>query len=313
MRCSPWTLLIVSSLAMACGGDEPSGDPDDSDPADEIPDAPPGAVECGPSTLSLVATERYRADVEPADLVSLDVFAPPTTERDCARPVLIYVHGGAWTIGDKANAPSTAGKLTLAADGGYVYVSINYRLSPAVLHPSHISDVDAAVDWVRTHIGDFGGDPTRIVLMGHSAGGHLVALASTHPAYQADSICTVVIDSDQYDLTHGLEFGGPDEQAAIEQAFGTDPVTLRDGSPLLQVTASSPPPPMLVITRGNAPRIQRAQDFVNLVQTIGEAELVEAGAVSHEEVNDQLGTPVDAIATPVVADFLRSCAALSTP
>ncbi len=300
------TALIVSSLLMACGGDEP--EPDDSGPSDEVPDAGPDPVACGPSTLSLVATERYRSDVEPADLVSLDVFAPPSAERDCARPVLVYVHGGAWTIGDKANPPSTAGKLTLAADGGYLYVSINYRLSPAVMHPSHITDVGAAVEWVRAHIDQHGGDPERIVIMGHSAGGHLVALASTHPAYQVGSRCTIVIDSDQFDLDHGLEQGGPDEQTAIQQAFGTDPATLRDGSPLLQVTASSPPPPMLVITRGNAPRIQRAQDFVNLVQTIGEAELVEAGAVSHEEVNDQLGTPADAIASPVVADFLRSCA-----
>jgi acetyl esterase/lipase len=179
------------------------------------------------------------------------------------------------------------------------------------MHPAHISDVDAAVDWVRAHIAEYGGDPTRVVLIGHSAGGHLVALASTHARYHAGAVCTVVIDSDQFDLSHGIEFGGPDEQASIEQAFGTDPATLQDGSPLRQVTASAPPPPMLVITRGSEARMQRAHEFAALVNTVSEADVVEAGAVSHEEVNNQLGTPADAIATPVVADFLRSCATLS--
>src|SRR5262249_59746854 len=70
-------------------------------------------------------------------------------------------------------------------ENGVVFVSVNYRLTPAVTHPAHVSDVAAAVRWVRDHAAEFGGDADQIVLMGHSAGCHLVTLVALDPRYLA--------------------------------------------------------------------------------------------------------------------------------
>ena len=106
------------------------------------------------------------------ELERLDVYAPRGASR---APVVVFVHGGEWTRGDKA---AVSFKPKFFNQNGIVFVSINYRLSPAATHPAHVSDVAAAIRWVHEHCGRFGGDPKKIVLMGHSAGCHLVTLVA---------------------------------------------------------------------------------------------------------------------------------------
>jgi len=112
----------------------------------------------------------------------LDASVP---EGDGPFPVAILVHGGGWSGGDKANvgsegkgaditpwfAPLTAAKFT--------WFSINYRLAPAHRWPACFEDVQTAIRWVKAHAGKFKGDPSRIAIFGHSAGGHLATLAGT--------------------------------------------------------------------------------------------------------------------------------------
>lgn len=92
------------------------------------------------------------------------------------RPVLVYVHGGGWVIGDKRQQ----GRLTVheLAAAGWLCVSINYRLSPGATYPDHLIDVKRALAWVRAHIAEHGGDPRFVVLAGGSAGAHLATLAT---------------------------------------------------------------------------------------------------------------------------------------
>jgi acetyl esterase/lipase len=114
---------------------------------------------------------------------ALDVFAP----RDAkGRPVVLFVHGGAWVFGDKNFFGLYRSVGQFLARHGIVAVLINYRLSPLVHHPEHVKDVARAFAWVRRHIRDYGGDPDDIFLVGHSAGGHLVALLATDPTYLND-------------------------------------------------------------------------------------------------------------------------------
>jgi acetyl esterase/lipase len=114
---------------------------------------------------------------------SLDVFAP----RDAkGRPVVLFVHGGAWVFGDKNFFGLYRSVGQFLARHGVVAVLINYRLSPLVRHPEHVKDVARAYAWVRRHARDYGGDPEQLFLCGHSAGGHLVALVATDPAYLND-------------------------------------------------------------------------------------------------------------------------------
>src|SRR5262249_51817026 len=109
----------------------------------------------------------------------LDVYAPKGVKQ---APVVIFVHGGEWTRGDKENVSY---KPKFLNENGIVFVSVNYRWTPAATHPAHVSDVAAAIRWVHDHAAEFGGDAKKIVLMGHSAGCHLVTLVALDRRYLA--------------------------------------------------------------------------------------------------------------------------------
>jgi acetyl esterase/lipase len=117
------------------------------------------------------------------DRHTLDVIAPKGAKN---RPVVLFVHGGAWMIGDKDlfGVYRNTGRDLARMD--VVAVMINYQLSPTVKHPEHVKDVARAYAWVRGHIADYGGDPDDIIVAGHSAGGHLAALLATDDEYLRD-------------------------------------------------------------------------------------------------------------------------------
>ena len=99
---------------------------------------------------------------------------PPT-----AGPVLVYIHGGAWVIGDKRE--QGVPMMQELAARGWVCVAINYRLSPKATWPDHVVDCKLALAWVREHIAEYGGDPSFLAVSGGSAGGHLSALVALTP------------------------------------------------------------------------------------------------------------------------------------
>lgn len=94
-------------------------------------------------------------------------------------PVVVLVHGGAWVMGDNRCCGLYSSVGEFLASQGFAVVLPNYRLSPGVQHPEHIKDVARAVAWTRANIAKNGGDPERLFLLGHSAGGHLVSLLAT--------------------------------------------------------------------------------------------------------------------------------------
>ncbi len=111
------------------------------------------------------------ADVSPVQ--KLDIYLP--SGGKAPYPVVIWVHGGGWQSGDKAQCrPAQAG-----LPRGYAVVSVGYRLSGEATFPANIHDVKAAIRWVRGNGAQYGLDPDRLALFGSSAGGHLVALAAT--------------------------------------------------------------------------------------------------------------------------------------
>ena len=98
------------------------------------------------------------------DRTRLDVYSPDHGKN---QPVVIWIHGGAWQIGDKANVQL---KPKAFSEQGFVFVSVNYRFHPKVTSKEQAGDIARAIRWVHDHIGDHGGDPGRVFLMGHSAG-----------------------------------------------------------------------------------------------------------------------------------------------
>jgi len=137
---------------------------------------PPGAIQ-----VEAMMDLPYRDDRQ-ADPIRhrLDLFVPKG-KKDF--PVVVLVHGGGWIMGDNrcCGLYTTVGRFL--ASQGIGAVLPNYRLSPGVQHPEHIKDVARAVAWTRDNLAKYGGDPKRIFLMGHSAGGHLVSLLATDESY----------------------------------------------------------------------------------------------------------------------------------
>jgi acetyl esterase/lipase len=107
----------------------------------------------------------------------LDVFSPKNAHE---RPIVVFFYGGSWTMGQKAHYAFVGAAL---AERGYVTVIPDYRLYPEVRFPGFEEDGAKAVAWVELHAREFGGDPERIVLMGHSAGAHTAALLALDDDY----------------------------------------------------------------------------------------------------------------------------------
>ena len=277
------------------------------------PWSPNPATAPGPSKVP--KPHRYRAPGDTpgvdADLVSLDVFRrPPAT--DC--PVLIWIHGGGWTVGDKPGKAIDT-KVDFAGELGAVLVSVNHRLvtpGSQIRWPTMGQDAAAAVAWVADNADELGVDPERIALMGHSAGAHLVASLGTNPdllggfAMSRDDLrCVVTLDSAAYEVSEG----DVRSKGLFESAFGTDPVVLADASPTVQaVEHAGDMPEFIIVTRGTETRTAEAEAFAEALEAAGSsAELIHAGGYSHEEVNTAVGDGGEDVVTPPVRRFLESC------
>jgi acetyl esterase/lipase/endonuclease/exonuclease/phosphatase family metal-dependent hydrolase len=142
--------------------------------ADEVPNPVFGGNFEVESHLNITYTEGEDSDKRKHQL---DVYTPKGVKDF---PVLFFIHGGAWTSGDR-KLYGPLGKVF--ARNGVGAVVISYRLSPRVQHPGHIEDVAKAFAWTRQHISEYGGRPDRIFVSGQSAGGHLAALLCTDESY----------------------------------------------------------------------------------------------------------------------------------
>lgn len=107
----------------------------------------------------------------------LDVYKPT---QQAAAPIVIFIHGGGWNSGDKSDYRFVGATL---AEQGFVAVTINYRLYPSVKFPNFVDDAALAVSYVRAHASEWGGDPNKIYLLGHSAGAHIAAMLALDNEY----------------------------------------------------------------------------------------------------------------------------------
>ena len=191
----------------------------------------------------------------------VDIYQPDICKtKSC--PVTMWVHGGGWRHGNMQGEKATE-MMAAWADQGIVVVGVNYRLSPEYKHPAHVQDVASAISWVHNNISQYGGDPARISLLGHSAGAHLVALVATNPTYLAAhnlsprNLANVFpIDTASFDLTHPSHF----VKRMITSAFGTDEAVLKEASPIWNVhEGSSYPPFIMAATKVRTDAVETSQ------------------------------------------------------
>lgn len=275
--------------------------------------AAPPALRAGKAEMAVTLDVRYAETPGVAAAAqSLDIYAP---QRGRGAAVLAYIHGGGWSRGDKR---AVGAKADFFTSGGWVFVSINYRLLPAGRHPCNVEDVARALAWIHSNIAGYGGDPARLFVMGHSAGAHLAALAATdHRRLEAagkslDILKGVIpLDTNVYDLPALMQSGA----AAYGRVFGGDPQVWRDASPSQHVAQGKRLPPFLIFySRGsgargeNKIRAQQAQAFGDLLRKAGaEAEVYDASDRTHGEINQWFGRPDDRV-TAKAMTFLNSLA-----
>lgn len=253
-------------------------------------------------------------------LLALDLTTPVRGGRCGPAPVVVWVHGGGFAVGDKGNGVAAMARWATAR--GWAFASVNHRLSPnpptadpgRVLHPTHVTDVAAAVGWLDDHAAERGLDRRHILLVGHSAGAFLVSLLATDPQHLAaagvglDQVRAVAALDTRYDIAGEIADGGATAEAMYRNAFGDDPSVWRAASPLTHAGASADEPPFVVVTRGRADRVGDARTFA---AALDEATVVEATGLSHAQVGDALGQAGDRVVTPVVTAVFA--AALERP
>jgi arylformamidase len=239
-------------------------------------------------------------------LLSLDIHAPRSAVR---APVVVYVHGGSWKAGDKSQTGRLPGFF---CSRGFVFVSVNYRLAPAVRHPVIIQDVARAVAWVHDNVADYGGDPTQLFLTGHSAGAQLVALLGTDASRLGAhrkplSILRGVIplDSAAMDI-RTVAAGDRRGESPYRAAFGDDPADWADASPIVHAEAGqSLPPFQIVVAFGPGIDAKKAgvDAFAAALRKGGtRAEVLDASALrEHQSLMTEFGAAGDPVSASVLA------------
>jgi acetyl esterase/lipase len=242
-------------------------------------------------------------------LQKLDYFAA----KEKGAPLVVFVHGGGWKNGDKDNATGKE-KAPHYLGQGYAFASINYRLLPSAPVEQQAADVASAIAYLRKNAAQLGFDGQRIVLMGHSAGAHLVALVGTDPQYlravgfdQSVLAGIVPIDGAAYDVAKQLTDGPKMMQDTYHDAFGDDPARQRALSPSYH-TASPNAPSFLIVHVQREDGIAQSQTLAAALRQNGTQVQINAfegrGLKGHMEINRKLGDPTYP-ATPVVDNWLQ--------
>ena len=265
------------------------------------------------------------------NLNALDLYTPDGAQAGDRRAVVVYVHGGGWRNGDKSN--QIADKRELFTGAGYLFASVNYRLSPEdvtaldparIRFPDHPHDLGEAIGWLSAHVADYGGDPARILLIGHSAGAHLVDLVSTDPAYVEaygvrpwQLIGTVSLDTDALDVAARIADGSAPTRALFYNAFGTEAENAADGSwrqasPLSW--AGGDDPGFLLVTQARS--ADRLADNRAFATALGEDPgAVFAAPYDHRGINRAVGSGADPAGETkaIMAFFADRVASAGTP
>ena len=234
----------------------------------------------------------------------LDIYAPKDAKN---LPVIFWIHGGGWQAGDKG---SVLLKPKAFIDKGYLFVSTNYRLLPEVDMGTIIRDVAKSLGWVHKHIAERGGDPNRIMVMGHSAGAQLAAIICIDDRYlKAEGVSfkvlkgCVPVDGDTYDVPAIIETAEtrrrvhhqPQAKVGHREKFGNDPAKHLDYSAVTHIAKDKNIPPFLILYVADHPDTSaQAQRLDGALKEAGiSSKLFGGKETNHNKLNDNLGQADD--------------------
>ena len=242
----------------------------------------------------------------------LDVHAPAGAKN---LPVVFWIHGGGWQTGDKT---MVALKPKAFMDAGFVFVTINHRLLPTVEMGAITRDVASALGWVHKNIATHGGDPARVLVMGHSSGGQLAALMCVDDRYaKAEGFSLkmikgcVPVDADTFDIPAIIEVAETRARAhhlplptnGHRQKFGNDPAKHLDFSTVTHVAKDKGIPPFLILhIAGHPDTGAQARRLAAVLQDAGiSVKVVAAREATHASINDNIGAANDPVTKELFA------------
>jgi acetyl esterase/lipase len=244
----------------------------------------------------------------------LDIYAPPNAKD---LPVVFWIHGGGWQTGDKSDVKL---KPQWFMDHGFVFVSTNYRLWPNVDMGTLIRDVAKSFGWAQKHIAEYGGNPKRVLIGGHSAGAQLAAILCTDERYlKAEGVSfdvllgCVPVDGDTYDIPAMIEtaetrlrvHGFPPPKQGHRIKFGDTAEKHKDFSAVTHIARGKGIPPFLILYVNDHPdtSIQARRLGAVLKEAGIPSTLFGARETNHVKLNDNLGI-VDDPATKALTEFV---------
>ncbi len=252
----------------------------------------------------------------PKPLQALDVFLPAQKNDAALAPVIVMVHGGGWCTGDKKLKQVTQNKVKRWTPRGFVFISVNY---PMITDGSNAQmqaeDIAKATAFIQQHAHEWGGDGKRVILMGHSAGAHLVSLVNADGEMRARHgiqklLGTVSLDSGATNVVTQMPATVDILKGRFEEAFGTDPSKWEQVSPYHRLDKTAAPWLGVCATARTDDPCGQAKEYADKSNALGIAAGVlpqengESMRKEHSIINDSLGVPGDY--TDAVEDFMAS-------
>lgn len=231
-----------------------------------------------------------------------DVYLPAHPQN---APILFMVHGGGWKRGDKDMSRVVDNKVARWVPKGIIFVTVNYRMMPDLAPVYQADDVALALAKVQQLAPSWGGDPDNIILMGHSAGAHLVTLINSAPEIAAAKNVhpwkgTISLDSGAMNVPQIMNAR---HLKLYDEAFGTDPTLWEAASPFHRV--KGPTQPLLGICRQRSPdACPQNKALARKANDLGGHMTVMPMPMSHGDINSELGLP--GAYTESVEKFMRS-------
>ena len=286
------------------------------------------AAIAGAAGAAVAAVAAAQALAQPEKPAALGALAEATTiaygrdplqqldfyrARTQTAPLVVFIHGGGWKRGDKAMMRGSD-KLAHWRARGYAVASLNYRLVPRARVEDQAADVAAALAKLRGQAGALGIDPTRVVLVGHSAGAHLAALVGTDPQWLHGAGLSlnavrgiVALDGAGYDVPSQMSANQRLLGNTYAQAFGTEQARQLALSPTAHAAAPNAPAFLILHISGRADATRQSAELAQALRRAGTPTELKAvagkGLKGHMEINRRLGDPAYP-ATPIVDDWL---------
>lgn len=231
-------------------------------------------------------------------LRTLDVFTPGRSAGEPA-PIIVMVHGGGWCVGDKAGAGITENKVARWVGKGFIFTSVNYPMITAGSNAlAQANDVARAVAYIQRHAGDWGGDPKRVILMGHSAGAHLVSLVNADSRIRQVNgvnpvLGTVSLDAGAIDVVRQMPNVYPFLKLRYREAFGDSERQWIAASPYHQLDRRAAPWLGVCSTTRKDDPCGQARAYAEKSVGLGVKASVLPEAKNHGAINKELGLPGD--------------------